>query len=94
MNGGTTEGRGLELTLDRVVAREMSRLAAQQRRLRAQLTEFERRYGLSSRDFYDRFEQGEMGDDADFVEWSATYEMVENLNARLAVLRGRRSDRR
>lgn len=84
----------LELTLDKVVAREMSRLAAQQRRLRAQLTEFERRYGLSSRDFYDRFEQEQMGDDADFVEWSATYEMVENLNTRLAVLRGRRSDRR
>lgn len=94
LNGETTEDRGLELTLDKVVAREMSRLAAQQRRLRAQLTEFERRYGLSSRDFYDRFEQGEMGDDADFVEWSATYEMVENLNTRLAVLRGRRSDRR
>jgi hypothetical protein len=84
----------LELTLDKVVAHEMSRLAAQQRRLRAQLTEFERRYDLSSSDFYDRFEQGERGDDADFVEWSATYEMMENLDTRPAILCGRRSDRR
>lgn len=91
MNGGTTEGRGLELTLDRVVAREMSRLAAQQRRLRAQLTEFERRYSLSSRDFYARFERGEMGDDTDFVEWSATHEMLENLDTRLDILRGGRN---
>ena len=94
LSGDTAEDRVLELSLDKLMAREVFRLAAQQRRLRAQLTEFERRYGLSSRDFYDRFEQGEMGDDADFVEWSATYEMVENLNTRLAVLRGRRSDRR
>jgi len=91
LRGDTLEDRGLELALDKLMAREVFRLAAQQRRLRAQLTEFERRYDLSSRDFYDRFEQGEVGDDADFVEWSATHEMMENLDTRPDILRGSKS---
>ena len=91
LSGDTIEDRVLELALDKLMSREVSRLATQRRRLQAQLAEFERRYGLSSRDFYERFERGELGDDADFVEWSATYEMVENLNTRLAVLRSGKS---
>ncbi|MBC8446590.1 MAG: hypothetical protein H8D78_02465 [Chloroflexi bacterium] len=94
LGGDAAENRVLELALDKIMAREESRLVAQRTRLQAQLTEFERRYNLSSADFYHRFEQGDMGDDADFVEWSATYEMVENLNARLVILRDKRSDKR
>jgi len=75
------------------MAREESRIMAQRTRLQAQLSEFERQYNLSSAAFYQRFEQGDMGDDADFVEWSATYEMVENVNTRLAILRNKKSDR-
>jgi hypothetical protein len=53
-------------------------------RLQQQLADFERRYGMESGDFYARFERGDLGDAAGFVEWSATYEMVEKLNKRLA----------
>jgi hypothetical protein len=48
-------------------------------RLRDQLAVFENRYGLTTPEFYERFEHGEMGDDADFFEWSATWEMVQDL---------------
>ncbi len=53
-------------------------------RLEQQLANFERQYARESGDFYARFERGELGDAADFVEWSATYEMAAELNKHLA----------
>jgi hypothetical protein len=50
------------------------------------LTKFEETYGLKSADFYTRYEKGEMGDKMDFVEWSATVEMLANVEKRLALL--------
>lgn len=48
-------------------------------RLEQQLGEFEKKYAMKTPDFYARFERGELGDATDFVEWSATFEMLENL---------------
>jgi len=76
----------VELALDKLLARETANIAAQKTRLEAQLVEFEHQYHLPSREFYERFERGELGDDTDFVEWSATFEMVQNLQRRLDVL--------
>jgi hypothetical protein len=39
-----------------------------------------------SADFYARYESGEMGDETDLVEWSATVEMLANAEKRLALL--------
>ena len=79
--------RVLELTIDKLLEREASRLTSQKAKLEQQLAEFERKYSLDSVEFYEKFERGELGDTMDFVEWSATYEMVENLQRRLSVLR-------
>ena len=76
----------LELTIDKLLDRETSRLISQKARLEQQLADFELRYSLSSEEFYERFEQGELGDAMDFVEWSATYEMAANLQRRLSIL--------
>jgi len=76
----------LELTIDKLLDRETSRLISQKARLEQQLADFEQRYSLSSEEFYERFEQGELGDAMDFVEWSATYEMAANLQYRLSIL--------
>jgi hypothetical protein len=76
----------LELTIDKLLDRETSRLISQKARLEQQLADFEQRYSLSSEEFYERFEQGELGDAMDFVEWSATYEMAANLQHRLSIL--------
>ena len=45
------------------------------RRIEAQLQEFEQRFRLSSAEFYRRFRAGMLGDDADFFEWSALYQI-------------------
>jgi len=76
----------LELTIDKLLDRETSRLITQKARLEQQLADFERRYSLSSEEFYEKFERGELGDAMDFVEWSATYEMATNLRCQLSIL--------
>jgi|YNPNPStandDraft_1061719.scaffolds.fasta_scaffold197563_1 hypothetical protein len=81
-----TSDRVIEQTVDKLLQRELKRLTELKAQLEQQLIEFENQYAIPSSDFYTRFERGEMGDATDFVEWSATYEMVTNLNKRLALL--------
>jgi len=76
----------LDMTVDKLLAREVERMRELKARLTDQLAEFEERYALESADFYTRYEDGEMGDAMDFVEWSATVEMLENAERRLALL--------
>jgi hypothetical protein len=76
----------LELTIDKLLDRETSRLISQKARLEQQLADFEHRYSLSSEEFYEKFERGELGDAMDFIEWSATYEMAANLRHQLSIL--------
>lgn len=65
----------LEMTINKLLTRETERVLDLKRRLMQQLHEFEENYGLKSPDFYTRYENGEMGDEIDFMEWSATVEM-------------------
>jgi hypothetical protein len=76
----------LERMLDKALERERQRLLRQQTRLDSHVAEFERRYGWRSDEFYPRFERGELGDDMDFIEWSATIEMIANLQCALNAL--------
>ncbi|MFQ5814812.1 MAG: hypothetical protein ACE5I2_16665 [Anaerolineae bacterium] len=39
------------------------------KRLSTEMGRFEERYGLSSDDFYAKWENGQLGDDTDFFEW-------------------------
>jgi hypothetical protein len=86
LTGESAQDKVWEQTLDKLLAREVTRLTEQKTRLQTQLAEFEQQYDLASDEFYPRFERGELGDATDFVEWSATYEMLQNLEDRLAVL--------
>jgi hypothetical protein len=38
------------------------------------LVGYEQRYQMSSPDFYARYQKGEMGDSADFIEWAGDYQ--------------------
>jgi len=57
----------------------LEKVQTQLARIQKQLHTFERQYGWPTPEFYERFEQGEIGDEADFFEWSATWEMVQEL---------------
>lgn len=38
------------------------------------LVAYEQRYQMSSADFYARYQKGDMGDAAEFVEWAGDYQ--------------------
>ena len=47
--------------------------------MQAELAAFEKCYGLSSNEFFDKYQRGEVGDALDFFEWSATWQMYNHL---------------
>jgi len=49
------------------------------KRYERDLHEFEKRYGMESATFYQRFEAGELGDDMDFFEWAGMYELCQDI---------------
>jgi hypothetical protein len=76
----------MDLTINKMLQRERVQMEAQLTRLQQQLVAFEGQYGRSTPELYERFERGELGDDTDYVEWSATWEMVQQLQQGLKLL--------
>jgi len=76
----------LDITINKILVRELNRITEIKTRLENQLAEFEERYALQSGDFYKRYESGELGDAIDFVEWASTIEMLTNLQQQIAIL--------
>jgi hypothetical protein len=76
----------MDRTLDKLISYERDQSRAKLKELRADLVEFERRYEISSADFYRRFRAGQTDDRMDYVEWASLVQMADNLQARLQVL--------
>lgn len=43
------------------------------------LTLLEQKYGLNSSDFYQRYQQGKMGDELEMMRWATKYEIYEEM---------------
>ena len=76
----------IDMAIDKLLEREIVRVIELKTRLIDQITKFEKKYKLSSSDFYKRYENGKMGDEVDFVEWAATMEMLANADKQLLLL--------
>ncbi len=76
----------VEVTINKLLAREYVRMSEVKSRLIRDIAKFEKQYDLDSEDFYRRYEAGEVGDKMDFVEWAATIEMLAGLNQQIALL--------
>jgi len=77
----------IDTAIDKLLNREELRLQQLLETLRAQITGFEAQCGMSSDTFIRRFNNGELGDDMDYQEWSATLEMLANAERHLRHLR-------
>lgn len=73
----------IDHTVDKVIALERDRAERESAELETHLRAFETRYHMSSENFYDQFHKGELGDSADFFEWSAFYTMYQSVQERL-----------
>jgi len=75
-------------SLDKILAYEADSCQAQLNSLQEDLAVFERKYSLSSIEFYRRFQAGQTDDRMDYVEWASLVQMCENLQKRLHLLTG------
>ncbi len=69
----------LNLVLDKLLTVILEQYRSRLARYEADLEKFELRYKMSSADFYQGFEQGELGDAMDFFEWAGLFELRQDL---------------
>ncbi len=69
----------VDRTVDKLLVMESVVLQREIFNIQEKLQRFEKAYQLPSHEFFQRFEAGLLGDSADFVEWSAFYEMSLSL---------------
>ena len=80
----------LDNALQKIISHQLARDQADLKVLQQDLAELERRYGISSEKFYERFQASQMSDEADFMEWNVLYKMSAKLRNRLGILQGQR----
>jgi hypothetical protein len=78
----------LDQSLEKIIAHQQARDKADLTELERDLHAFEQEHGMASDEFARRYNKGELGDEADFVEWNAIYKMATRLRARLDILQG------
>lgn len=76
----------VDRALAKIIALEQVQTGQELSVIKARLEAFEQEYQMSSADFHQRFHAGELGDAADFFEWSAFYDMAQSLCQRLQTL--------
>ncbi len=76
----------LASSLRKVITQEINNTQEKIKEIETDLQVFEQQYQLSSADFYHQFKTGTLGDEIDFVEWSAFYQMWSDLQGRLRLL--------
>ena len=65
----------LSRSIGKIIEHEKERTTKEVNMLKKELSRFESTYQMSSEDFFDRFEKGDLGDKEDYFEWSAMYQM-------------------
>mgnify|MGYP001369174865 CR=1 FL=1 len=78
----------IDRTVDKLIDLEEARATRDLAELQQRLIAFEQTYQLASEEFYARYEAGQLEDSADFMEWSAFYDMHRSAQQYLAWLRG------
>lgn len=76
-------------TITKLIEREIKSMKDLLDRLKNQLQNFEKQYSMTSYEFHKMFEQGKLGDDIDYIEWSSTLDMFVGTQKRLEILTGK-----
>jgi len=78
----------LELTIDKILQREINKLNLQISNFDVQIKQWEDLYKMDSQTFLEKFESGIIGDHVDFVEWASTLEMKSKSEKYISTLQG------
>lgn len=77
----------LQKAISKVISYEIAKTIEELNELSAELKIYEQRLGMTSEDFFRKFSAGELGDSADFFEWSALYQIYLRASERLDILK-------
>ncbi|MCL6446936.1 MAG: hypothetical protein K6U04_02115 [Armatimonadetes bacterium] len=75
-------------SLKKIIAYETRKTRKELESLKGELRAYETKYNMTSEDFYNKFTNGLLGDEADYFEWSAIYKMYLRSLERLSILEG------
>lgn len=75
-----------ERFIQNIIAHEVLELKRGIVNMKMDLKDFEEKYNMSSVEFYQKFDCGQLGDDEDFMIWAGIYEMLLRSKERLAEL--------
>ena len=80
----------LDTVLDKLLERKRAELTQHRDEMRTELAAFESQYDMTSVEFFDKFQQGTLGDAIDFLDWSATWQMYTDVLKYLEALSAER----
>jgi hypothetical protein len=70
-------------TLNKLVDMETSRLRMQLEDIERVLADYEKQYGMSSAEFFQKYDSGQTDDRMDYVEWSSLTQMAKHLRQKI-----------
>ena len=79
IKANVSDPREISPLIELAVGKELKMLQQSMRRIKEDLSDFERRYGMKTEQFYDKFIAGQLGDAMDFIEWSGEYESLKKI---------------
>jgi hypothetical protein len=85
----SSQDERLLFLLDDAVKAEIKSTELGIKRALQKIKRFERKYKMSSEEFYRAFSDGELGDDSDFMEWAGEYEILTDLKQDIEKLKQR-----
>jgi hypothetical protein len=80
----------IERSLNKIIELERANNLKQASELQTKLQTYELQYQMPSDIFYQKFNEGGLGDDIDYFEWSVFYELWQSVQERLQVLQPKR----
>lgn len=72
--------------LSLAIERELKILKAKLEGFEEEIQEFESTHRLSSKEFYEKFENGKLGDDEDYFTWWSAIHARQSIQARIETL--------
>lgn len=76
----------VESAVVKTIQHRVEEINHESRKILESMEYFQRRYGLKTREFYEKFLKGELGDDMDFFEWKACKEIYDELTKERGLL--------
>ena len=78
----------LSRSIEKIIEYEKEKTSRDIQTLNNEIELFERKYNMSSIEFFGKFEKGELGDKEDYFEWSALFQMYRRSVELLGTLEG------